>query len=474
MEVHLPNGYTPRPYQRAVWRFFEGGGTRACLCWHRRSGKDLDAVHFAAATAHEAKGTYWHFFPTFTQGRRALWDGYTRDGQRILEQAFPGFLDPKRPGSIVKRRNDQELYLELKCGSVWRLMGSDRAEFVGAGPKGVTFSEYSLCKPSTWDLVRPMLRESGGWARFIFTPRGRNHGWRLFQQASQESGWMSDVKTVLDTDGLIEWRSNKGGAVISTQEMLDEERAEGMEESLLQQEYLCDFNAANVGSIWGALVQALESRGGLADYDSAGGDVFTTWDLGHSDSTAIWFWRLESGQVHVFDFLEDSGKPLSFYLDALEAKEYRYRTHWLPHDARAKTLTTGSSTLEAVVERFGKAAVRIVPMLSLADGIQAGRWLLQQAGTRIHPRCADGIEALRAYHYAYDEDAKSYSRKPEHDWSSHSADAFRYLAVVRRMAEKLLPKAVQVPRDDIRSLDKFTLDELWESNDAARGGRSRV
>jgi len=474
LDVHLPNNYRPRPYQRRVWRYLEGGGTRVFNLWHRRAGKDLDAAHFECSSAHEKQGIYWHVFPTFTQGRRALWDGFTKDGQRIMEQVFPGFLDPKRMGSIVRRKDDQQLFLELKCGSIWRLMGTDRSEFVGAGPQGIVFSEFALCRPRTWDLVRPMLKESGGWARFITTPRGRNHAWEVFEKATSDNGWYRDVQTVWDTDGQIQWHSNKGGHVITTAEMLDEERAEGMDEDTLQQEYGCDFNVANQGSIWAALVKDLEARGGLADYDSAGGDVFTTWDLGHSDSTAIWFWRLEAGSVHVFDFLEDSGKPLSFYLDALEDKGYRYRTHWLPHDARAKTLTTGSSTLEAVVDRVGKSAVRIVPMLSLADGIQAGRWLLQQKGTRIHPRCADGIEALRAYHYAYDEDAKSYSRKPEHDWSSHSADAFRYLAVVRRMAEKLLPKAVQVPKDDIRSLDKFTLDELWETNEAAAGGRSRV
>ena len=446
MEVQLPNDFTPRPYQRRAMAYFDEGGKRAITVWHRRAGKDLVALHQTAKSAHEERGAYWHFFPTFEQARRSIWEGYRRDGKRILENVFPGFLDPKRAGSIVARKNDQQMFLELKCGSIWRLMGSDRSESVGAGPKGVVFSEFALCRPSAWDFVRPMLRESGGWAWFITTPRGKNHAHRLYQSAAgPASGWYRDLQTVLDTG--LEFHSNRGAAMLDGAQLMDEERAEGMPEALVRQEYLCDFSAALVGAVWGDLIEAMEKRGQLANFEHEVDGVHTSWDLGISDSTTIWFWRFKGDSVEVLDYFEAHGKPLSHYLDELEVRAklrgYRYERHWLPHDARSRTLATGSSVLEQAIERLGSAAVELTPSLSVLDGIQAGRWLLQQTGTRFHPRCSEGLEALRQYHYEYDASRKTFSPKPEHDWSSHAADGFRYLAVVaRKMPRVNVPKSL--------------------------------
>lgn len=471
--VTLPN-FKPRPYQAAALAYFDKGGKRAITVWHRRAGKDLGAMHHTCVRAHIEVGAYWHFFPTFEQARRSIWEGFTRDGQRILEQVFPGFLDPKRPGSIVARKNDQQMFLELKCGSVWRLMGSDRAESVGAGPKGVVFSEYALCRPSSWDLVRPMLRESGGWAWFITTPRGKNHAHKLYQAATAESGWYRDVRTVRDT-GLL-YHSNRGDKMLTPDEMMAEERAEGMPEALISQEYLCDWSAALVGSVWGDLLQAIEARGGVGDFAHETDNVFTHWDLGISDSTAIWWWRPRGSGVEVLDFYEAHGKPLSHYLDELEARAalrgYRYAKHFLPHDARARTLVTGSSVLEQAVERLGADMVALTPSLSLLDGIQAARWVLQQPDTRFHARLGEGLEALRQYHYEYDESAKTFGGKPEHDWSSHAADGFRYLAVCARVVPGLLTVAPAEKKPAVRPLHQsFTLDELWESNVSRAGER---
>lgn len=473
MQVTLPHRFTPRDYQAEAMRYFDGGGRRAITVWHRRAGKDLTAQHQTCKMAHVTKGAYWHFFPTLTQGRRALWEGFTRSGDRIMEQVFPGFLDPERPGSIVARKNDQQMFLELKCGSVWRLMGTDHIESVGAGPKGVVFSEFALCKPSSWDFVRPMLRESGGWAWFITTPRGRNHAKKLFDAAGESSGWYRDVKTVRDT-GLT-YASNRGDVMLTAEQMMDEERAEGMAEELIRQEYLCDWSAALLGSVWGPQLEALDAEGRTEEaFEHPNDGVHTTWDLGISDATAIWFWRLRGSGVEVIDYLEANGKPLSYFADEIRQRGYRYAGHWLPHDARARTLVAGESVHEVLVRELGAdAPVRIGPALSLLDGIQAARWLLLQPETRFHPRCEVGLEALRNYHYAFNEDRKAFDKKPEHDWSSHGADAFRGAAIVRRIALASQPKPPEAPRKpDIRPIHKaFTLDELWESHQPDRSNR---
>ena len=383
--------------------FFDAGGKRAIWIVHRRGGKDLTALHQTCKEMHKRKGQYWHVFPTAEQARKAIWDGFTKDGQRIMEQVFPAAIR-KTPRAFLP---NAEMVVELKCGSIWRLMGSDKMEVVGAGPVGVTFSEFALAKPKTWDLVRPMLRENDGWASFVTTPRGKNHAHKLWKMAQDNPDWFCERLTLRDTNAY------------DPDKTIAEERAEGMPEALIQQEYMCDFDAALVGSVWGDLLSELERRGGVGPYTHESDRVFTTWDLGLSDSTAIWFWRPVSNGVEVLDYYEANGKPLSHFFDEVEAKPYTYAKHWLPHDAKAKTLATGSSILDRFLERYGSGAVSVVPGLSIPDGIQAGRWLLQQPGTRFHERCAEGLDALRAYHYGYNEDTKAFSRQPVHDWSSH-------------------------------------------------------
>lgn len=477
MQVVLPNNFTPRAYQRAVMKYFDEGGRRAFCAWHRRAGKDLGAIHETVKLAHVVKGTYWHFFPTRAQAKRSIWDGMTKTGERVLEQCFPGFLDPKRRGSIVRKVNQSEMSIELKCGSMWRLMGTDKSEFVGAGPKGVVFSEFAQSNPRAWDLVRPMLRESGGWAWFITTPRGRNHAFRLFKTASRPgSGWFCDERTVHDTN--LRYASNKGDHELDAEGMMQEEREEGMEEEMIKQEYLVDWTAANLGAIYDKFLTALEKRGGL-DVDFAHPDdgVHTSWDLGVSDSTSIWFWRLRGDGVEFIDFYENHGQAAEHYFGVIREKGYAYETHWLPHDARARTLVTGTSFHEVAVAELaqkGTGAVAIGPELSLRDGLGAGRWLLQRPDTRFHKRCEKGVDALRAYEYEYDEEKKTFSTKPLHNWASHPSDAFRYGAIVRKIALSMQPDPPEEPKKpDVRPLShSMTLDELWEANRPR--GRERV
>ncbi len=477
MKVDLPNNFTPRAYQAAVMRYFDEGGRRAFCAWHRRAGKDLGAIHQTAKSMHVKKGTYWHFFPTRAQAKRSIWEGMTKTGERILEQCFPGFLNPKRPGSIVRKKNESEMSIELKNGSSWRLMGTDKSEFVGAGPQGVVFSEFAQSHPKAWDLVRPMLRESGGWAWFITTPRGRNHAWKLFKDASAPgSGWFCDTKTVNDT-GLT-YASNKGDRELGPAEMMAEELAEGMAQEMIDQEYKVDWTAANVGAIYGKFMSALELRQALdVDFTHPNDGVHTSWDLGVSDSTSIWFWRLSGDAVEFIDFYENHGQAAEHYFGVLREKGYAYETHWLPHDARARTLVTGTSFHEEAIEELAKkgcGAVAIGPQLSLEDGISAGRWLLQRPATRFHKRCEDGVNALRGYEYEYDEELKVFSKKPLHNWASHPSDAFRYGAIVRKIALTMAPPPKPGPAKPVaQPIHKSTsLDELFEANRPR--GRERV
>ncbi len=449
--IRIPN-FTPRAYQLNILRALEKPRARAVAVWHRRGGKDLTLGHGTCAAAHRRKGAYWHVFPTEIQGRKAIWEGFTKDGQRIMEQIFPKEIR-KSPKEFLPKA---EMVVELKCGSLWRLLGSDKISSVGAGPVGVVMSEYSLQKPSAWNYIRPMLDENDGWAAFPYTPRGHNHGKQLFDMAMENPEWFCERLTLKDT-GAYDYETTIANA-----------RASGMPEALIQQEYMCDFEAALVGSVYGDLLNALPQ----APIDDGTSGVYTSWDLGFSDATAIWFWRLVAGRVEFIDYLENHGKPLSFYFDELDRRGYQYRKHWLPHDANQHTLASTVSILDQCVARWGPSMVAIGPSLSFMDGIQAGRWLLEK-GTRFGPKCAEGLEALKLYHYEYDEDRKSYGMKPEHDWTSHCGDAFRYTACVVRVSEMLEPKPEEKPAPIIIKPAQPTFNELVALN-ARKAGPRRI
>lgn len=450
MRISIPNDFTPRPYQVPIMRYLDNHakGGRAVWVLHRRAGKDLTVMHQLCKMAHERVGMYWHVFPTFEQGRKAIWEGFTKEGKRTIDNVFPS--------AIVARRNEQQMMVELKCGSIYRVIGSDKIEVVGAGPVGVIFSEFSLSKPKAWDLIAPMLRENDGWAAFVYTPRGNNHGKKLFDAAKRQPAWFCDLKTLYDTRAY------------DPDQTIAEERSAGRPEALIRQEYLCDWTAANVGSVFGDLIEALEKRGAVSEFAHEKDGVFTSWDLGISDATAIWFWRLNAdGMPDMIDHYESTGKPISHYFDVVDAKPYKYVQHWVPHDARARTLQTGVATIEQFAAHWPDQ-IAVTPELSLAQGIEAARWLLQQP-VRFHSRCQEGVEALKAYHYVWDDDRKVLGAKPEHDWSSHTADAFRYLALVVKHSEMMTRKAPVQALKLPGSIDEtYTLDECWQDRERER------
>lgn len=457
--ISLPNDFQPREYQLPVMRYLMRGGKRAVITWPRRHGKDLTWLHIHAYMSQKRVGAYWHCLPTYAQAKKTVWDAFRRDGKPMISNAFPKELLAKEP-------NESAMMLHLKNGSTFQLIGADRTDtIVGSGPVGLSFSEYALTRPGAWDLLRPVVIENDGWAGFMSTPRGRNHFWKLTEMAKSNPSWFHQHLTI------------ESAGVLDVQKTLAEARAEGVPEEIIRQEYFCDFNAALVGSVFGDLFEVLENEGRTQAFSHPDDGVYTSWDLGIADATAVWFWRVNGNGLEFIDHLEDTGKPLSFFMDELDRKPYAYVRHYLPHDARARTLVAGVSVQDEMIARYGHSRVAITPHLSLPDGIQATRKLLANPRTRFHPRCdqkklANDIqpfEAIRNYHYEFDEENKVLAKKPFHDWSSHTADALRYAAVVAQITMMLDKKEPEPPKPVIPSMNKaFNLEDLWEQRDRER------
>lgn len=227
------------PHQQAVVdRYKLERMMRFFLAWHRRAGKDVFGLDFARERAHERVAAYWHLFPFHVQARRAIWKGIdVRTGERFIDRAFPE--------SMREHTNDTEMSITFKNGSTWQMLGSDNYDrLVGANPGGVLFSEWALCDPAAWDYVRPILVENKGWAMFITTFRARNHAWRMYESLKGNPNWYVDLRTIADT-------CRNDGSPIVTAADVEKEINEGMSRSLAQQEFYCDPDAANTGTIFG-------------------------------------------------------------------------------------------------------------------------------------------------------------------------------------------------------------------------------
>ena len=440
--IELPNRWLPRPYQRNLWRYLEGGGKRAIVIWPRRHGKDDVGLHWAATAMHERIGGVWHMLPEAAQARKAIWHAINpHTGRRRIDEAFPP--------ALRARTRDQEMYIEFRCGSSWQLVGSDNYDsLVGSSPVGIVASEWALADPNAWAFIRPILAENDGWALFITTPRGHNHASAMFDAARRDDAWFAELLKSTDTG-------------VFSAEQLERERAElvslfGDEEgdARFRQEYLCDFSSAMPGAYYGRLMQRAEDEGriGKVPHDPAV-TVETWWDLGIGDATAIWFVQRVGRAIHIIRYYEASGEGLPHYAALIHqlARErgYIYSDHVFPHDTRSRDLSSGQSREQTLISLGIKPRIQATRPLSAAgyveDGIDQVRRMLPQCWFDAE-ECQRGISALRQYRRDYDEQRKVYADRPRHDWSSHAADAFR-VGAMHRPKVKAVDAGAWSPRD---------------------------
>jgi phage terminase large subunit len=417
-EISIPNNWAPRPHQIDFFRAMDNGIKRACLVWHRRAGKDSTSLNFTAKEMFKRKGNYWHLFPKQTQARKAIWNGINSDGQSILDQVFPE--------AVRARTSSQEMMIELKNGSTWQLAGSDNYDsLVGANPVGVVFSEWSLCDPNAWAYIRPMLAENGGWAVFIYTPRGKNHGFTLYNMAKKADEWFCQNLTVNDT------KRADGSPVISS-EAIETERAEGMEEALIQQEFFGSFEAQIPGAYFADQLQQAkdQNRVGRIPIEPSL-QVHTAWDLGISDSMSIWFFQAMGKEIRLVDYYESNGKGMEHYIQYLTQWADRngviYGQHLAPHDIEVRELTSGRSRKD-VARDMGITFRTVQRPRTKIEGIQAIRRMFPRFWID-DERAEQGYACIASYHREWDEKHQRFRDQPVHDWASHGADALQTLAL---------------------------------------------
>ena len=439
MEIQLPHKFTPRPYQEPLLEAMDSGITRAVAVWSRRSGKDKTLINLLAKKMQERVGTYYYFFPTYNQGKKILWEGRDKDGFKFTDHI---------PEQLRTRTNASEMLIETKNGSIFQIIGTDNIDaIVGTNPIGCVFSEYALQNPDAWRFIRPILAENEGWAVFNYTPRGKNHGYAIYNLAKKSPDWFCELLTVDDTKVL--------SPNVLAQE-IEEIIADTGDDALFQQEYYCSFEAPMQGSYYGKEITRAEDEKRITNvpHDPAI-PVDTWWDLGMKDSTTIWFTQSIGNEIRIIDCYDNSGESLAHYIAELselsKKNDYSYRYHNAPHDIAVRELGTGKSRYETALGLGINFFT--VPNIPVLDGIDAVRTIFRRCWFDQN-KCERGLNALRNYHKDWDEKKAQYKPKPCHDWSSDYSDAFRMFAV-GHMDEQRTPQDEDLEENE--PFDRYAL-----------------
>ena len=398
-EINIP--YSPRPLQRELHNRLQDTRWSVVVC-HRRFGKTVMAINHLlrdAILTDKANPRFAYIAPTYRQAKSVAWDYLKQFAGSIPMVSF----------------HETELRCDLPNGSRIQLLGAENPDSLrGIYLDGAVLDEMADMPESLFpEIIRPALSDRKGWAVFIGTPRGHNAFFELYDAAQKQDDWYTVIYKASQT------------------QILDEEELDAAKQMMtadqFEQEFECSWVANVAGAIFGKELQALQEQGRIDDVPySPSTPVETWWDLGIGDSTAIWFTQTVGRSVHVIDFYENRNEGLPHYAKVLQQKGYFYGAHNAPHDIEVRELGSGKSRREIAYD-LG-INFRVVPKLPLEDGIHAAQMLLRRCWFD-HTNCKEGLECLRQYHRKYNEKSRSFRTTPVHDWSSHAADAFRYLAV---------------------------------------------
>ena len=403
MDVKIP--YKPRALQAEMHKELKRWNV---LVMHRRFGKTVWAVNQLIKTTLTCplpRPRTAFVAPTFAQAKRIAWD---------YVKFYAGVI----PGVTF---NETELRADFPNGGRIMLLSAENPDALrGIYLDECVFDEFGMQNPRVWgEVVRPALSDRQGSACFLGTPAGHNHFHDLLETAKSQlaensSDWYFKICKASET-GIVRPEELEAAQVQMTPEQYE-------------QEYECSFTAAIIGAYYGKLLTDADDNGRITrvPYDPAY-PVHTAWDLGINDSTAIWFAQVfRGGAVNIIDYYESSGVGLDHYADVLNRKDYTYGDHLAPHDIEVRELGSGKSRWETAYSlglRF-----RVIPKMKVADGINAARMLIPKCYFD-RDKCGEGLEMLRQYRQEWDEKRKSFRDHPRHDYTSHAADAFRYLAI---------------------------------------------
>jgi phage terminase large subunit len=416
MYLKLPS-INPYDHQRRLMKAAYSG-KNVCMVVHRRSGKDVVCLQIWLLRALQRIGTHVYLFPLYSQARSVIWEGLDYDGKAFIENI---------PRCLIAKRNEARMHIELINGSKLVLAGSNNYNsLMGTNPVTIIYSEFSLHNPLARQYLNPILVQNNGLEILNFTPRGKNHGFDVFESVRDNPKYHVEHLS-------IEQTYKHDGSRIITPEQVEDAKNRGMSEELLRQELYCDFNIGNLGAYFTKEMADLEREGRLTNLVcNPNLPLHSVWDLGGTDATAGWLFQIEGRYINLLHILHDSGQPLKYYLDKAEqirlSLKCKWGNHYMPHDVKQE-----HQGWEQVESRLTQARrhgwfFQVTPKVNFEDGIEAIRYVFPKL--RIDKNnCVIGVRAIREYQREYDEVKACYKPKPLDNWATHIVDSLRYLAL---------------------------------------------
>ena len=436
------------PYKRReAFKPFHASGKRwGCLVAHRRAGKTVAVVNRLIKNTLKVTRQ-------FPPPQTAYVGPFLNQSKRVAWEYLKHFSAPVTIGINV-----QDHTIELINGGKVMLLGSDNLQALrGAYFDDLAIDETGDHRPSAWtSILRPTLSDYNGSALFCGTPRGLNHFWEIYRRAQEDPEW--DCWTL---------RASQTGILPDSE--LQQAKSD-MSEDEYQREYECSFEASHAGAFYSRELREAREQGRIGEFpiDPSRPLNFVA-DLGYTDACSWWVWQEMPDHIRIVHYYETNGRSIQHYIEWLHgwrSRGFQMGEVYLPHDARAKSLQTGRSIVEQVLQ--AGITPRIVTNMDIMDGIEAARVMFKHFRFN-QSETGDGVACLLAYQRDYDEDRKVYSNRPRHDWSSHGADSLRYLSLVAKL-EPQRPsgpeKPLAVPVDA-----SFSLDQLWETGQTSINGR---
>lgn len=399
-EVIIP--YSPRPQQIECHEAISAHRWSVLVC-HRRFGKTVGLINHLqrdALLCAKTRGHFDYIGPSYRQAKAVAWEYLKHFSAPI-------------PGIQV---NESELWVQYPNQARVRLFGGDNPDSLrGMYFDGVALDEYGMMRSDLFpSVIRPGLADRKGYAVFAGTPNGKN---QFYDEAMRAQRGERDY-------AYLEYRASKTG--ILPQEELDEARRH-MTHDEYQQEFECSFEASVRGAIFGNEIALAKEEGRVSRVGYVDElPVHTAWDLGVGDATAIWFVQQAGAEVRLIDYYEASGEGIPHYAQVLKDKRYTYGRHIAPHDIAVRELGSGRSRIETASSHG--IDFEIAPHVPADEGIHAARMIFRRCWFDAE-KCAPGLDALTHYRRDFNQRLGEFMAKPVHDWASHGADAFRYMAL---------------------------------------------
>ena len=389
--------------------------------------------------AHGGRGSgKSHFFAGLMVESAKLRPGFrglcVREVQKSLRESSKRLIEDKiREYGLQNEFEVLEAEIRTPGGGVLTFQGMQNhtADSVKSfeGYDVAWWEEAHTASDKSLTLLRPTIRKPGSELWFSWNPTSKRDAVDILLRQKKPSG-----AVVVQAN----WRDNPWFPAELQAEMEDDRRQDPEKAAHV---WDGEYQIVSQGAYFALQIITARREGRIRSVEAdANVPVHTSWDLGIGDSTVVWLWQAIGSEIRVIDCISNHGQPLAWYVSELEGRGYRYGDDFLPHDARARELITGRTRVETMIT-LGRRP-RIVPMHTVDDGINAAREILPRC-LFDEKRCDEGIDALSQYRADYHDDLKTFLPRPLHDWTSHYADAFRYMAMAYR---EIRPQPKPVPK----------------------------